>query len=115
MKPPSSEWRSWLYAGAWLTGGIVGTVLSIWHTRLLLSGWPASTAGQRIGILGNALYLTLSIPLLVMLGLGLRNAIRNLKGSAGAGGASIEVSGHDSPAETVTTTTTTATTTEGGA
>jgi hypothetical protein len=106
VKPPAQEWRPWLYAVAWLTGGIVGTVLSIWHTRLLLVGWPVATAVQRIEILGNALYLTLSIPLLVMLGLGLRNAIRNLKGSAGAGGASIEVSGHDSePAAVVTTTT----------
>jgi hypothetical protein len=94
VKPPAYQWRAWLYASAWLTGGIVGTGLSIWHTRILLVGWPLATAPQRIGILGNALYMTLSIPLLVMLGLGLRNAIRNLKGSAGI--ASIEVSGHDS-------------------
>jgi hypothetical protein len=95
VKPPAYEWRPWLYACAWLTGGIVGTLLSIWHTRILLVGWPVATAPQRIEILGNALYLTLSIPLLVMLGLGLRNAIRNLKGSAA--GASFEVTGHESP------------------
>lgn len=105
MRPPAAEWRAWLYAVAWLTGGIVLTCISAWLVQVLLNGWPENTALARIAVLGNALYMTLSGPLLVMLGLGLRNAIRNLKGSAGAGGASIEVSGHDDVAATVTTTT----------
>lgn len=106
IAPPNSEWRAWLYAAAWLAGGIVLTVASIWVVTLIRYDWPRGTEETRLGILGMALYMLLSGPLLVMLGLGLRNAIRNLKGSAGAGGASIEVSGHNSePAAVVTTTT----------
>ena len=91
MKPPNSEWRAWLYAAAWLSGGIVGTGLSIWHTRLLLVGWPVATAVQRIEILGNALYGMIALMALVTLGLSIRNAIRNIKGTVGA--ASLEASG----------------------
>lgn len=105
MKPPNSEWRAWVYAVAWLGGGLAMTSLACWMVYLVRYDWPRGTEETRLGILGVALYMMLSAPLLVMLGLGLRNAIRNLKGSAGI--ASIEVSGHedDAPAATVTTTT----------
>ncbi len=94
MTPPSAEWRRWLYALAWLGGGVAMTVLAIWLIqRLQDPAWGLVTAPQRIDILGRALMLSLGGALLVQLGLGLRNAIRNIKGEAG--GASFEVSGHE--------------------
>jgi hypothetical protein len=103
--PPPADWRAWLYAIAWLAGGVALTAMSIWLVVLVRYDWPAGTEEQRLGILGVALYMTLTGPLLVMIGLGLRNAIRNLKGSAGV--ASFEIDGHDGndPGAVVTTTT----------
>lgn len=93
MKPPNPNWRPWLYAVAWLAGGIALTFMSIWLVTLIRYDWPAGTEEQRIGILGIALYMVLTGPLLVMIGLGLRNAIRNIKASAGA--MSAEIHGRD--------------------
>ena len=97
MTPPPwwhADWRAWIYAIAWLGGGAALTVMSIWQIRIIAYGdWSAGSDEQRLNILGTALYMSLSAPLLVMLGLGLRNAIRNIKGSVGA--ASFEASGHD--------------------
>jgi hypothetical protein len=92
-QPPNPDWRPWIYAVAWLSGGVVLTGLSLWLILLVRYDWPQGTEEQRLGILGVALYMTLTGPLLVMIGLGLRNAIRTLKGSAGV--ASLEISGHD--------------------
>ena len=58
---------------------------------------PAATAPQRLEILGNALLASLLLAGLVQLGLGLRNAIRNIKGTAA--GVSFEANAHDQPAE----------------
>lgn len=105
-RPPDPQWRPWLYTMAWLGGGMAATLLAIWIITLIRYNWPGGTEALQLGILGNALYLVLSIPILVMVGLGLRNAIRSIKGTAGVG--SFEVSGHDSneePGATVTTTT----------
>jgi hypothetical protein len=103
MKLPNPLWRPWIYAVAWLAGGVALTVMSVWLVLLVRYDWPRGTEETRLGILGIALYMTLTAPLLVMIGLGLRNAIRNLKG--GAGPASFEISGHESNDATVTTTT----------
>lgn len=69
------------------------TGLSVWLVTIIRYDWPAGTELKRLDVLGVALYMMLSGPLLVMLGLGLRNAIRTLKGTAG--GATLEVTGHD--------------------
>ena len=107
MTPPSSEWRAWIYGAAWLVGGIALTAASIWLVTLVRYDWPRGTELKRLDILGVALYMMLSGPLLVMLGLGLRNAIRNIKGTAA--GMSLDISGHNSndTAATVTMATTT--------
>jgi len=60
------------------------TALAIWLVVLIRWDWPAATAAQRLEILGNALLASLALAGLVQLGLGLRNAIRNIKGTAGA-------------------------------
>lgn len=91
MSVPDPNWRPWLYAIAWLAGGVAFTGLSIWLVTLIRYDWPTGTEAQRLGILGTALYMMLGVPVLVMIGLGLRNAIRNIK--AGGAGFSAELNG----------------------
>jgi len=117
MKPPAVEWRAWIYGAAWLGGGMALTVMAIWLVTLVRYDWPLGTEEQRLGILGIALYMVLSGPLLVMVGLGLRNAIRNIKGQAGS--VSFEASAHEPESVTATVTnsdgdTATATVPKGG-
>ncbi len=92
MKPLSTEWRQTLYALAWLGGGVAMTALAVWLVVLVRWDWPAATAPQRLEILGNALLASLLLAGLVQLGLGLRNAIRNIKGTAA--GVSFEANAH---------------------
>jgi len=109
-RPPwwDASWRAWLYAVAWLGGGLFLTGVGIWLVRIIAHGeWLENTQPQRLGVLGNALYMALSVPILVMIGLGLRNAIRNLKGSVGI--ASFEANGRDDPAHNSSVVTTTKT------
>lgn len=87
-----TEKRAWLYGIAWLGGGIASCALAIWLVTLIRWDWPADRAEQQLAILGNALIGALALMGLVMLGLSLRNAIRNIKGSAGP--VSFEADGH---------------------
>lgn len=93
---PNPEWRPWLYAVAWLGGGVAYAIIDAGGVALLTWGpWATETAPQRLDIIGRSHLINSTIPALVMLGLGLRNAIRTIKGTAGADGASLEVSGHE--------------------
>lgn len=85
-----NEKRAWLYAIAWLAGGVAACAVSIWLVTLIRWDWPDGTEEQRLTILGNALYGTLAIMSLVTLGLTMRSAIRNFKMSIGA--ASVDAS-----------------------
>ncbi len=84
MTPPVPEWRNWLYAILWPLGGIASGVILIWMITLIRWDWPAGTEEQRLTILGNIAYGMVGMMALVSLGLTMRNAIRNLKLSAGA-------------------------------
>ena len=86
------EKRAWLYGIAWLGGGIASCAFAIWLVTLIRWDWPADRAEQQLAILGNALIGCLALMGLVMLGLSLRSAIRNIKGSAGP--VSFEADGH---------------------
>ena len=90
----STERRAWLYAVAWLGGGVASCAFAVWLVTLIRWDWPADRAEQQLTILGNALTGALILMGLVMLGLSLRNAIRNIKGTIG--GASIEANGQES-------------------
>lgn len=93
----SEELRRWFYAVCWMGGAIASTMLAIWIiTVIVYRPWPAGTEQQRLTILGNALYIILVAgPALCMAGLAVRNAIRNIKATAGAGGATFEATAHD--------------------
>jgi hypothetical protein len=97
VRPPwwDGSWRSWLYGLAWLGGGVAWTLVGIWLVSILIDPdlWSPNTQPQRIGILGMALYLSLSVPILVMVGLGLRSAIRSIK-IGGPAGSSFEATSH---------------------
>lgn len=74
-----------MYAVAWLGGGIASGGFLAWLIWIVAyRSWPAGTEEQRLGILGQISIGTLILMGLVMLGLSLRNAIRNIKGSAGS-------------------------------
>ena len=83
--------RAWLYALGWLGGGVAAGGMAIWLVTLIRWDWPANLAEQQLTILGNALYGMIALMALVILGLSIRNAIRNIKGSAGP--VSFEASG----------------------
>lgn len=87
------EKRAWLYALAWLGGGVASCAFAVWLVTLIRWDWPADRAEQQLSILGNALIGALILMGLVMLGLSMRNAIRNFKGTAG--GVSVEANGRD--------------------
>jgi hypothetical protein len=88
-----SEKRAWVYGLAWLGGGMAAGAMAIWLVTLIRWDWPADRAEQQLTILANALYGMICLMALVTLGLSIRNAIRNIKGSVGA--ASFEANGHD--------------------
>lgn len=86
-----NEKRAWLYAFAWLGGGVASLGMVAWLVTLIRWDWPAGTEEQRLSILGNLSYALVGLAALVTLGLSVRNAIRNFKASAL--GASVEASG----------------------
>ncbi len=86
-----NENRAWLYAFGWLGGGVAAGGMAVWLVTLIRWDWPADRAEQQLTILGNALYGMIALMALVILGLSIRNAIRNIKGSAGP--VSFEASG----------------------
>lgn len=86
-----NETRAWLYAFGWLGGGVAAGGLAVWLVTLIRWDWPADRAEQQLTILGNALYGMILLMALVILGLSIRNAIRNIKGTAGP--VSFEASG----------------------
>jgi hypothetical protein len=93
----STERRAWLYAVAWLGGGVAAGAFLGWLIWIIAyDPWPKGTEEQRLGILGQTSLGALVLMGLVMLGLSIRNAIRNIKGSAGP--VSFEASGESDAA-----------------
>lgn len=105
---PARDWRAMfallasIIGAASLTFFAGGLVWIIWR-----GGWPASTDGARIDLLGRAMMLSLGGSLLVLVSLGLAINRREIR----VGRDGVEISGGDgdppppAPAPTVTTTT----------
>lgn len=81
--PIASEGRAWFYAIGWLGAGVAAGGLTVWLITLIRWDWPSNLAERQLTILGNALYGSIGLMMLVILGLTIRNAIRNIKGSVG--------------------------------
>lgn len=86
-----NERRAWLYAFGWLGGGVAAGGFAAWLIYLIRWDWPSERNEQQLTILGNALYGMVALMALVILGLSIRNAIRNFKASAL--GVSVEAGG----------------------
>lgn len=93
----SEELRRWFYTVCWIGGAIASTLLAIWLVTIIVyRPWSAGTEQQRLIILGNALYIILVAgPALCMVGLAVRNAIRNIKATAGARGMTVEATSNE--------------------
>lgn len=94
MKPPPADWRAWGYFLAFLLAGPVMLAFVIWLLLPVRDACPAGHQRFCLEIADRAILGGLVIGGLVVLGLVVRTTIRNLKGSAGAGGVSIEAESH---------------------
>lgn len=90
--------RAWFYGMGWLMSGVASGAIAIGLIVLIRWDWPTDRAEQQLTILGNSLYGMIGLMMLVILGLSIRNAIRNIKATI-PGGGSLEANGHDERAE----------------
>jgi ABC-type multidrug transport system fused ATPase/permease subunit len=90
----SPQWRRTVLALVFAASGAVLTLFSVWLTwNVLNASWPASLAGVRLQIIGVALYAVLGLLGLVLTGLSMTVALRQV--SARFMGADFSASGGD--------------------
>jgi hypothetical protein len=88
----SPHWRRSVLALVFAGAGGVLTVLSAWLVwNVLHAPWPSSLAGARLHLIGGALYATLALLALVLTGLAMTVALRQV--SARFMGADFSASG----------------------
>lgn len=90
----SPDWRRTLLALVFAGAGIALTIVSVWLAwNVLRAPWPATLAAARLNIIGGALYATLALIALVLTGLSMTVALRQV--SARFMGADFSASGGD--------------------
>lgn len=90
----SPDWRRTLLALVFAGAGIALTIVSVWLAwNVLHAPWPATLAAARLNIIGGALYATLALIALVLTGLSMTVALRQV--SARFMGADFSASGGD--------------------
>jgi hypothetical protein len=90
----SPHWRRSVLAVAFGTAGGVLTAMSVWLAwNVLNAPWPQALAGARLNIIGVALYASLGLLGLVLTGLAMTVALRQV--SARFMGADFSASGGD--------------------
>jgi hypothetical protein len=73
------QWRRTVLALAFAGAGGVLTVQSVWLAHAVLHGdWPATLAAARLRIIGAALYASLALMALVLTGLSMTVALRQV-------------------------------------
>ncbi len=73
------NWRRTVLALAFAGAGIALTAMAIWlASRILSNDWPAYLAADRLSIAGNALMAVLALIGLVLTGLGMTVALRQV-------------------------------------
>lgn len=88
------QWRRTVLALVFAGAGAVLTLLSVWLAwQVLNAPWPPSLAGARLRIIGAALYAVLGLLGLVLTGLSMTVALRQV--SARFMGADFSASGRD--------------------
>lgn len=110
---PAKDWRAHVALLASILGSIALTAFAVGLVYILWKGgWPIETATMRLEILGEALILTLSGSLVVLISLGFainRRSVKISKDGLEASGGEDE---DDEPAPTAVTNVTTNITTE---
>jgi hypothetical protein len=90
----SPQWRRTVLALVFAAAGGVLTLFSVWLAwNVLHAAWPVSLAGARLQIIGMALYAVLGLLGLVLTGLSMTVALRQV--SARFLGADFSASGGD--------------------
>ena len=73
------NWRRTVLALAFAGAGIALTAVAIWlAARILDDDWPGTLAASRLNITGNALMVVLALIGLVLTGLGMSVALRQV-------------------------------------
>ncbi len=86
------NWRRTVLALVFAGAGLALTMLSLWLAwNVLHAPWPVSLAGARLHIIGSALYIVLALLGLVLTGLSMTVALRQV--SARFMGADFSASG----------------------
>ena len=86
------DWRRTMLALVFAGAGIALTLVSVWLAwNILNAPWPVSLAGARLNIIGAALYASLGLIGLVLTGLSMTVALRQV--SARFMGADFSASG----------------------
>lgn len=76
---PDPNWRRAVLALAFAGAGLALTLLSAWLAwHVLNAPWPAALAGARLRIIGGALYAVLGLLGLVLTGLSMTVALRQV-------------------------------------
>jgi hypothetical protein len=90
----SPDWRRTVLALVFAASGMALTLVALWLAwHVLDAPWPLSLAGERLRIIGIALYATLGLIGLVLTGLAMTVALRQV--SARFMGAGFSASGGD--------------------
>lgn len=91
------SWRRTMMALAFTAAGMALTLFSVWLVwSVLHEPWPVTLAGQRLTIIGTALYIVLGLLGLVLTGLSMTVALRQVSGKFAGG--EFSMSGGDSSA-----------------
>lgn len=89
-------WRRSVFAIIYAIAGPALTVLAVWLVWHVLNAyWPESLAEQRLNIIGTTIYLVLSLLGLVLTGLGMTVALRQVSAKFAGAEAIIAGGNHD--------------------
>ena len=90
------QWRRTVLALVFAGSGVGLTMVSVWLAwNILNAPWPVSLAGARLRVIGGSLYATLGLIALVLIGLSMTVALRQV--SAKFMGADFSASASDAP------------------
>lgn len=102
--PLDPSWRRTVLALVFAGAGVALTGFAAWQVWEVLHGaWPASLAAQRLTIVGTSLYITLGLLGLVLTGLAMTVALRQVSAKFMGVDLSASGGGSDAPAATITT------------
>lgn len=98
------DWRRAVLAMVFAGAGMALTVLAVWQVWIVWEGpWPREAWQARLNIMGASLYASQALLGIVLIGLSMTVALRQVSGKF-MGGEFSATGGTDAPISTVTTT-----------